>query len=283
MTRRWPRVRKSRGSVAVTISACLFALIAVIVPIWLVLVNSFKDVAEASRLELTLPTNWMIFENYRDVIVDGRLALGLKNTLFIVIPSVIGIVLASSAAAWVFARARSRAVSATYYAAISGILLPVAIVTSIQVLEGMGIRGTYLGMILFYIGTNVSVGIFLVTGFVKTIPVELEEAARIDGAGSFRIFFQIIGPLLRPIVATLSFLMLLFLWNDFFFPFFLLPGQDNQTLMLGLFNFVSKTFRSTEWGLVFADVVLVSLPLIVVYGLTQRWIVSGLLGSGSDK
>jgi raffinose/stachyose/melibiose transport system permease protein len=279
VTSRWRRLQRNRGSIGVTIVVCLFAFVAVIVPIWMVVVNSFKDLGEASRLGLSLPTRWMILENYGDVIVDGRLGLGLRNTLFIVIPSVIGIVVASCAAAWVFARARSRVVAITYYAAISGILLPVAIVTSIQVLEGLGVRGTYPGMILFYIGTNVSVGIFLVTGFVKTIPLELEEAARIDGAGTFRIFFQIIAPLLRPIVATLSFLMLLFLWNDFFFPFFLLPGQDNQTLMLGLFNFVSRTFRSTEWGLVFADVVLVSLPLVVVFVVAQRKIISGLMGT----
>jgi raffinose/stachyose/melibiose transport system permease protein len=246
-------------------------------------VNSFKGTGEASALGIGLPENWQLVENYSTVIVDGKLALGLRNSLLIVVPSVILIVLFSSAAAWVFARGRSRKISVTYYAAISGILLPVAIITSIQVLQGMSLRGTFPGMILFYVGTTISVGVFLVTGFIKTIPIELEEAARIDGAGSFRIFARIIFPLLRPIIATLSFITLLFLWNDFFTPFFLMPGQDNQTLMLGLYSFISRTYRSTEWGLVFADVILVSLPLIVVYLFTQRWIVTGLLGSGTDK
>jgi raffinose/stachyose/melibiose transport system permease protein len=278
--RRWWR---DRWSIAVTLAVCVFTFVAVVVPIWLVVVNSFKGTGEASALGIWLPERWQVVENYATVIVDGKLALGLRNSLLIVVPSVILIVIFSSAAAWVFARGRSRKVSVTYYAAISGILLPVAIITSIQVLQGMSLRGTFPGMVLFYVGTTISVGIFLVTGFIKTIPIELEEAARIDGAGSFRIFARIIFPLLRPIIATLSFITLLFLWNDFFTPFFLMPGQDNQTLMLGLYSFISRTYRSTEWGLVFADVILVSLPLIVVYLFTQRWIVTGLLGAGTDK
>jgi raffinose/stachyose/melibiose transport system permease protein len=277
------RLWRDRWSIAVTLAVSVFALAAVVVPIWLVVVNSFKGTGEASQLGMGLPADWKIVENYSTVVVDGKLALGLRNSLMIVIPSVVLIVVLSAAAGWVFARGRSRKASVTYYAAISGILLPVAIVTSIQVMQGLSLRGTIPGMILFYAGTSISIGIFLVTGFIKTIPIELEEAARIDGAGTFTIFGRIIFPLLRPIVATLSFIMLLFLWNDFFFPFFLMPGQDNQTLMLGLYSFVSRTYRSTEWGLVFADVVLVSLPLIFVYVLTQRWIVTGLLGSGRDK
>lgn len=283
MTRRRTRLIRDRWAFLVTCSVIVFTALVVVVPIWLVVVNSMKATGEASQLGLGLPTEWRLVENYQEVINDGRLALGLRNTLIIVVPSVIGIVLFSAAASWVFARARSKALSFTYYAAISGILLPVAIVTSIKVLEAVSLRGSFLGMILFYIGTSVSIGIFLVTGFIKTIPIELEEAARIDGAGPFTIFGRVIFPLLRPIIATLSFIMLMFLWNDFFFPFFLIPGQDNQTLMLGLFRFVSRVYRSTEWGLVFADVVLVSLPLIGVYALTQRWIVTGLLGAGNDK
>ncbi len=274
---------RDRWSIAVTVCVSLFTFIAVVVPIWLVVVNSFKGTGEAGQLGLGLPERWQLVENYTTVIEDGKLARGLWNSLLIVIPSTILIVLFSASAAWVFARGRSRKLSVTYYAAISGILLPVAIITSIQVLQAMSLRGTFPGMILFYVGTTISVGIFLVTGFIKTIPIELEEAARIDGAGSFRIFARIIFPLLRPIIATLSFITLLFLWNDFFTPFFLMPGQDNQTLMLGLYSFISRTYRTTEWGLVFADVILVSLPLIVVYLFTQRWIVTGLLGSGTDK
>jgi raffinose/stachyose/melibiose transport system permease protein len=277
---RWWR---KRWSIAVTSAVVLFTIFVVVLPIWMVVVNSFKPLGEAAALGLDLPRRWEVVENYRDVIEAGRLFHGFGNTLLVVVPSVIGIVILSAAASWVFARSKRRTVSIVYYLAIAGIILPVAIVASIRVMELIHLRGTFPGLVLFYMGTSISVGIFLMTGFIKTIPIELEEAARIDGAGTFTVFARVVFPLLRPIVATLSFLMVLFLWNDFFTPFFLLPGQENQTLMLGLFSFVSRTFRQTEWHLVFADVVLVSMPLIIVYFFTQRWIVTGLLGAGVDK
>jgi raffinose/stachyose/melibiose transport system permease protein len=255
------------------------AAIAVFVPLWIIVINSFKPLGEASALGIELPAQWQIAENYGIVITEGDLLGGLRNTLLITIPSVIAVVVLGAMASWVFARSRHQSISLLYYLCISGILVPPALVVSVLLLKALAIQGTHLGIVLFYIGTNLSFGIFLTTGFVKTVPVELEEAARIDGAGPFKVFSRIIFPLLGPVLATDAFIVVLGLWNDFFYPFFMIPGSANRTLTLGLYNFVNRDRHETNWNLVFADIVLVSLPLIVVFVVAQRRIIAGLMGT----
>jgi raffinose/stachyose/melibiose transport system permease protein len=259
------------------------AFVTVIIPLWLVLVNSWKSIGDASQLGVELPNEWALVENYTTVIQDGRIGQGLINTLVVVVPSIIAIVLFGGLASWVFARSKGRAVSLLYYMCIAGVLVPPAIVTSILVLRTFEGLGSQAQLILFYLGVFMSFGVFLITGFVKTIPIELEEAARIDGANSMIIFVRIILPLLSPVLITVSFILLVFMWNDFYYAFFFVRGRNQHTLMLGLFNFVSGVQYQIRWNLVFADVALVSLPLIALFALAQRRIVSGLLGASVHK
>ena len=255
-----------------------FAFLTVLLPLWIVLVNSAKPQGEANELGVGLPSTWRIGANYGQVFHDGDVLNGLKNTLIVTIPALLGILLFGSFAAWIFARGRSRTIRTLYYVSIVGILVPPAIVGSVLVLRWYGIYGRYLGLILFYMGIFLSFAIFFITGFIKTIPFELEESARIDGAGPLRIFRRVILPLLAPILATTFVVLLLFLWNDFIYPFYILPSSNQRTLTLGLYNFVSGSMYETRWNLVFADVVLVSLPLVIVYFFAQRRVMAGLLG-----
>jgi raffinose/stachyose/melibiose transport system permease protein len=163
------------------------------------------------------------------------------------------------------------------------VLIPPAIVASVLVLRTLGVQGTHPGLVLFYAGAWMAFCVFLATGFVKTIPVELEEAARLDGAGSLTIFRRIVFPLMLPINIAAGFILLLFVWNDLLYAFFMLAGRDNRTLILGLFNVVSGYQFQVRWNLVFADVVIVSIPLVVAFLVAQRRIVGGLLGTGTEK
>jgi raffinose/stachyose/melibiose transport system permease protein len=255
------------------------ALIVVVLPLWVVFVNSLKPLGEANQLGIGLPQQWTAIENYSTVIVDGKVLVGLTNTLLIAVPSVAAIVLLGALSAWVFARTRGRTVGLVYYVFISGILIAPAVVTTLLVLQALRVSGSQLGMILFYVGVSLPFATFLITGFIKTIPVEIEEAARIDGASPFRIFRFVIFPLLRPVVATTAFLALLNIWNDFLYPFIFLSGGDRQTLTMSLYNFVQGHLFTINWNLLFADVVLVNLPLILGYIFVQRQLVTGLLGS----
>lgn len=257
------------------------AVVTVLIPLWIVVVNSFKPLGEANQLGIGLPQTWRIIENYSTVINEGQVLVGLRNTLLIAVPAVVTLVFLSALSAWIFARSRGRTSEFTYYVFISGILIAPAVVTTLLVLQALGVGGTQFGMVLFYVGVGLPFAVFLMTGFIKTIPVQFEEAARIDGAGSFTVFRLVIFPMLRPVVATTAFLFLLNIWNDFLYPFIFLPGGDRQTLTMSLYNFVQGQLFTINWNLLFADVVLVNLPLIIGYLFVQRQLVTGLLGAAS--
>lgn len=266
-----------------TLAISLFGFVTVVVPLWMIIVNSFKPLGEASHPNLRLPTEWVAGANYSTVINEGQALTGLKNTVLITVPAILLIVLLGALASWVFARSKQRGITALYFVAISGILLPPAIVTTVLVLKQLGIYGGLLGVAVFYVGVYLSFAIFFLTGFVKTVPLELEEAARIEGCGPLATFWYAVFPLLRPAIASTTVVILLAVWNDFFYPFFLIDSDEKNTLTLGLYAFVSGYQYEIRWNLVFADVVVVSLPLVVVYVLAQRHIVAGLTGGAVNR
>lgn len=255
----------------------IFAILTVIFPLWIIIINSMKNLKESEQLGIGLPSQWQFIQNYKHVIIQGRLAVGFFNSLLVTGVSIFIILLFASLAAWVYARSKSKVISFFYYLSISSVLIPPAIVTSIRVLKFLHIYGNSFGLIIFYIGI-MSFALFLITGFIKTIPIELEESARIDGCSTLRIFFNIIFPLLSPVIVTASIILTLGIWNDFFYPFFILSKSYQWTLPMGLYNFISYFMFQTNWNYVFADVVLVSLPLVIVYFFAQRRIISGIMG-----
>ncbi len=258
----------------------VFAFFIVIFPLWTVVVNSGKPLAEAKLLTAGLPEHSQFIENYSVALSEGNYFRTFLNTLFITVTCVVIIIFLGSLAAWVFARNKSRLVNILYFVAITGILIPAPIVTSLKLLKSLHIYGGYPGLILFYIGVFMSFAIFFITGFIKTIPKELEEAAKIDGCSHIGIYFRIILPLLVPVIATSSIILVLMIWNDFIYALYLLRSSSDWTLTLGLFNFSSKVFRQVNWHLVYANVVLVSLPLLIFYFIAQRWIISGIMRGG---
>ncbi len=260
----------------------LLASIIVVLPVWILLVNSFKPAVEAKTLGLGLPEKWNIVENYSTVIFEGRLLRFFFNSLVVTVSAVILIILVGSLAAWVLARKKAKYISIIYFFCVFGLLIPPAIVTTIRVLRGLHLYDSYLGLILFYTSAWLPFVIFLTTGFVKNIPRELEEAAQIDGANPVGIFFKIVFPLLQPVRLSSLVFVSLFIWNDFIYPFYFINRSSLSTIQLGLYYFISKIQRQVRWELVFADVILVSLPLIIVFIFAQKKIVSGIMG-GSLK
>jgi raffinose/stachyose/melibiose transport system permease protein len=273
------RTRKARLRVwAGYLLLILFAAFSVLFPLWVVIINSAKPQGEASLLGAGLPQHWNIIDNYRTVIDQGQIWRGLFNTLVVVVPSVLIILLIGSAASWVFARGRGRTAHGLYYLSIAGILVPPSIVTSVLVLRQTHLLGSQLALIMFYVGIYLSFAIFIITGFVKTIPYELEESAYIDGASPMWVYLRIILPLLRPVLATTFVVLVLATWNDFFYPFYILQSTSQNTLTLGLYNFAQANVHEVKWQLVFADVILTSLPLVVIYFAAQRRVIAGLMG-----
>lgn len=256
------------------------ALLFIGVPLWLVLVNAAKPFAEARTPGFGLPRDWALVDNFRVVLTEGRAGIGLLNSLLITGGSVAFILVAGAMAAWVFARSASRPVRMLFYGSIIGILVPAPVITSVYLDAVLGLQGTRLSLMALYSGVYLSLAIFLITGFVRSVPRELEEAAQLEGAGRLRVFFTIVFPLLGPVLFAAGIVLWVYIWNDFFYAFFLLSGEDKQTLPLGLFAVVSSNSHSTNWNYVFADVVVVSLPLVLVFVLGQRRILAGVMAGG---
>ncbi|WP_245643661.1 carbohydrate ABC transporter permease [Sanguibacter suarezii] len=251
------------------------------VPLWLVVVTAGKSQAEAVVPTMALPTQWRLWENFSEIWTRGDIPAGFVGSLLIMVPAVLATLLLGAMASWILARRSGRLNSLMYAAAISGLILPPAVVTVVLLLRQLGIAGTAIGMICVYMGIYLSTVIFFVTGFVRNIPLELEEAARMDGAGPVKIFARIILPLLVPVLSTATILICLYVWNDVFYAFFVLGGQMD-TLPLNLFTVASAGLYLNNWHLIFAYVVLMSLPLLVVFMVFQRKIISGVT-SGAVK
>ncbi|MFF7281237.1 carbohydrate ABC transporter permease [Streptomyces griseorubiginosus] len=258
------------------------AAVTIGIPLWLVAVTSVKPQAEAIKPNLSLPHHVQAAENYRQSFDQGKMIQGFVNSLLVVVPSVVLVLLLGAGAAWVFARRKGRLVGTLYALSISGLLLPPAVITIVMELRQMGLAGSQLGMIAVYTGMYLSTSIFFMTGFIRNLPEELEEAARMDGAGPARVFFQVILPLLRPVIATATIMVMLFAWSDIFYAFFVLGGGDKATLPLNLYQVANAQLYLNNWHLIFAYVVMMSLPMVAVFVVAQRRVVSGIT-SGAVK
>jgi raffinose/stachyose/melibiose transport system permease protein len=259
----------------VAVIALVLGLIGV--PLWLVVVTAGKSQGEALNPDLSLPQRWQLLENLRQVWSDGEVPTAFFGSLLVVVPTVAALLVFGSMASWVLARRATRLNAVLYALGISGIVLPPAVVTVVLLLRQLGLAGSAVGMVGVYTGIYMSTVIFFVTGFVRTIPPALEEAAQIDGAGPFMVFWRIVLPLLRPVLATATILICLYVWNDVFYAFFVIGGRLD-TLPLNLFRVASAGLHLNNWHLIFSYVLLMSLPLVVVLAVAQRKIVAGITG-----
>lgn len=267
----------NRASRSATVTALIIgAVLLVGLPLWVVVVNSFKTQPEAATLSLGLPTTWAAAENYLEVITQSAYLRSFANSVFITSVSVAVLLGVGAPAAWAFARSKSRVLQSLYWVSLVGVLLPLPVVPMVFLMGQVGLQGTPLGLILFTVGSRISLVVFLMTGFARALPRELEEAAAMDGATRFRTFRSVVFPLMQPVLRTTFVILAVLIWNDFFGPLFLLSNPDDATLPLGLYRLSSGIAQATAWNYVFAHVVLVSLPLIVLYVIAQRQIVEGV-------
>ncbi|MEW1960715.1 carbohydrate ABC transporter permease [Kineococcus sp. NPDC059986] len=244
-------------------------------PLWIVVVTAGKSRAEALNPNAALPSHWQLWENVQQVWAQGKLPTAFLGSLAVMVPSVFLVLVFGAMASWVLARRSSRLAAVLYALAISGIVLPPAVVTVVLLLRQLGLAGTVVGMVGVYTGMYMSTVVFFVTGFVRTVPQELEEAARVDGAGPVRVFVTIVLPLLVPVLATATILICLYIWNDVFYAFFVVGGRLD-TLPLNLYQVASAGLYLQNWHLIFTYVVLMSLPLLLTFVLAQRKIISGI-------
>jgi len=251
----------------------------VILPFYVVVINAFKAKGEAARMNVSLPTVWH-FENFSEVISKGKLGKGFLNSLLYAGAGAFAGVLLSAMAAFVICRKRTRANDTFFYFVLCGLFFPINYVTLIQVLNFFGINNTKLGLILVYTSSMIPFCVFVLRNFVLTVPVELDEAAVLDGVGPLGLFYHIAVPLLKPALITCFLLQFIGIWSDFLTPLYIISSSALWPMNLAVYNFFGK--YQSYWNLVFADILLTVLPVILLYLIGQRYIISGMT-SGAIK
>ncbi len=211
---------------------------------------------------------------------SGQLVRAFFNSTLLTVTSVILMTLIAAMVGYVLQRKRSRFNVFINVFVLAGLIVPPAVVPTIWVMQGLGLFKTLPGMILIEATFGLSFCILLFRAFVSTIPKELDEAAIIDGAGPLRLFFSVILPLLRPVIVTVVVVQSVAVFNDFAGPLYFLPGSENATVQLTLYNFQSQTLN--QFNLLFMDILLITIPPLVLFIFFNRQIVAGLT-SGAIK
>ena len=259
-------------SVGVNILAWLLSLL-LLAPLLLILFNSFKTSTAASEMNLALPAS-LEWSNYSVVIEKGKLGITSLNSLCYSVSSVLLCTLLSAMASYVLSRNRKKLHRFLYMFIVLGIAMPINFVTLMTVMQTVNLMNSRIGIVLLYTATQIPFNIFLIHSFVSKIPEDIDEAAIIDGASAPGMFVRIVLPLLKPVLVTVMVLTFLNTWNEFVMPLYFLDSSDKWPMTLAVYNFFGMYFK--DWNLVCADIVLTSAPVILVYLLGQKYIVSGM-------
>ncbi|WP_454855681.1 carbohydrate ABC transporter permease [Promicromonospora soli] len=270
------------GSWAVGITAILVSIVVFLVPFAFIFLTAAKDASDASRLQFSWPQEWTFVENLTEVLTtrDGIVVRAFVNSTILTVVSVVVMVILAAMVGYLLQRRRSRLNPVVNFFVLAGLIVPPAVVPTIWVLQQTGLFKTMPGLILIEATFGLSFCILLFRAFVATIPRELDEAAIIDGAGPLRLFFAVILPLLRPVIVTVVVVQAVAVFNDFTNPLYFLPGDENATVQLTLYNFQSQMV--SQFNLLFMDILLITVPPLVMYIFFNRQIVAGMT-SGAVK
>jgi raffinose/stachyose/melibiose transport system permease protein len=247
-----------------------------VVPFIFILLTASKTRQEASLFEFSLPSNFQLIENIRTVLTfgNGRMLLALWNSTILTVGSIALIVLFAALVAFVLQRRSDRVANIVSSALLAGLIIPPAVVPTIFLLQWLHVYKTLFGLIMVEVAVTLPFATLILRAFVGSIPREIDEAAIIDGASPLRLFFSIVLPLLRPAIVTVIVVSSVGIYNDFAAPLYFLPGQQNVTAQLTLYNFMSQF--TTQWNLLFADVVVITIIPFVMFMFFQRQIVAGM-------
>ena len=285
-----PAWRKGLNLVKIVFAFALFILF--MMPFILVVVNSAKTAQEISLSPVTMPSNWgQIWLNVVNVVNNPNFSYfsAFMDSVIITGVSLAAIVIFSAMAAWVLVRNKTWWSTLIFMTLVASMVIPfqVVMLPLVQWLRiagdtvGLKLNGSYGGIVLCYLGFGCAMSVFIFHGFIKGIPLELEEAADIDGCGRAAIFFRIVLPLLQPTAVTVLILNGIWIWNDYLLPLLVLGSSGAvQTLPLAVSMFAGSYIK--QWDLILTSALLAMLPIIVLFLFAQRYIIKGMV-EGSIK
>ena len=252
-----------------------------LIPFYFVIINSVKSFAEILIDAAAFPKE-ILFSNYAKVWNIINFPRAFWNSLIITVASNIGIVIISSMAAWKMVRTPNKFSKILFITIVSAMVIPFqTVMIPLMKLGGtLGIVNSIPGLVIMYFGFGVPLSLFLYHGFVKSVPIEIEEAAKIDGCSQFGVFWRIVFPLLKPITITVIILNTLWIWNDYLLPLLVLQSSELRTIPLATSSFFAQYTKQWDMGL--AALVLGIAPVIVFFLFLQRHIIKGI-AAGSIK
>ncbi len=267
--------QRNIGLIALALASFIFIL-----PFVYIFLMSVKTKQEAALFLFNWPSEWHLWANLVEVVQTRNymLLLAYFNSTLITVASVTLLVIFGAMVGYVLQRRPSGWNKVIYAFALIGLMVPPAVVPTIWVLQGLGLFKTIHGMILIQVAYGLAFSVLLYRSFIGTIPRDLDEAAIIDGARPWQIFFKVVLPLLKPVTVTLIVVQSIAIFNDFTNPLYYLPGKENVTVQLTLFNFQSQ-FQS-QYNLLFMNILLVTIPPLFVFIFFNRQIVAGMTAGG---
>ncbi|MFD1030103.1 carbohydrate ABC transporter permease [Metaplanococcus flavidus] len=256
-------------------------------PIYIIFINSFKTRSELYENTLAFPAQFTL-EFYEGAMARMDFFNAFLNSMYVTIVSVVFIVILSSMTAWMLARSGNWISTVIFMTMIATMLIPfqtimmplMQLVTGITRNTGIPLYNSLSGLIFMNIGFHAALSVFLYHGFIKSIPISLEEAATIDGASKFGVFWRVVFPILTPITATVMILNVILIWNDFLLPSLTLIDRDLRTIPLSVFYFFGEF--TIEWNMAMAGLTLTIIPVVIFYIISQKYIIKGI-GEGAVK
>lgn len=250
-----------------------------LVPIIIVVINSFKSRIYISSQPLKLPNaeTFVALENYINGVTSSDFFSAFLRSLFITVVSVILIVIFASMAAWYIVRSNSKITKGIYYMLVFSMIVPFQMVmyTMTYVTNRANLDNVF-GITFVYLGFGAGLSVFMLCGFIKSIPLEIEEAAMIDGASPIQAFFTVVFPMLKPTAITVAILNTMWIWNDYLLPYLVL-GSDKKTIPVAIQLAMQGAYGSTDYGGFMAMLVLAIVPIIIFYIFCQKYIIKGVV------
>lgn len=247
----------------------------VLFPLWTLIVNSFKPQKEIFKDPFGLPDTFTL-DGYKAVWSSGRFDLYFINSLIVTILSLTLILFVGSMAAYALAKWRSRASNFLYVFFIAGLMIPIRLGTIdlVRLIKALNLQDTIWSLIPVYVAMGMPIATFVLTAFIKELPNEMFDAAKVDGASEWQVYSIIVLPLMRPALATVAIFNMIKIWNDFWFPLVFIRAEESRTVALGV-SLLFGQYR-TDWTRALAVLSLAAIPLLVLYILLAREFIKGL-------
>lgn len=244
-------------------------------PILLMILSSFKKSVDIYKDPLGIPSSFSL-DTYRTLLSKIPFTTYFMNSLFVSVVSVVLIVVVCSLASFYIARFKFSWNHALFFIFLLGMMIPIklGIVPLFILMRDLGLINSLWSLILMNTATGIPLSILILTGFFKTMPSELEEAARMDGAGNLRVLWYVVLPLMRPALGTVVIINFIAAWNDFFFPLIFITEKMKRTIPVGMMSLFGE--HSADWGSLFAGLTLASLPMILLFFIASKQFMEGL-------